>query len=145
MSDRATIRVPLPAGQLDSESAPTITASFEKVYRHLYERLSQSVPIEIMNWRITVSSPLSEVQLQLPRAEHAASEMALKGNRQAYFPELGGYAAIPVYNRYALMPGTRVSGPAIVEERESTMIVGPDSSFRIDEQWNLIVEFQPAL
>ena len=55
------IRVPLPAGQLDSGSVPAITASFEEVYRRLYERLSQSVPIEIINWRVTVSSPSTPV------------------------------------------------------------------------------------
>ena len=66
--------------------------------------------------------------------------MALKGRRKAYFPELGGYSAIPVYDRYHLFPGESFSGPAIVEERESTVIVGPDSGFRIDEQWNLMIE-----
>ena len=41
---------------------------------------------------------------------------------------------------YHLFPGESFSGPAIVEERESTVIVGPDSGFRIDEQWNLMIE-----
>jgi N-methylhydantoinase A len=53
---------------------------------------------------------------------------------------LGGYHDIAVYNRYGLLPGTSFAGPAIVEERESTVIVGPDCRFRIDEQLNLIVE-----
>jgi N-methylhydantoinase A len=53
---------------------------------------------------------------------------------------LGGFHDIPVYNRYGLMPGTTFTGPAIVEERESTVIVGPDCRFRIDEQRNLLVE-----
>ena len=63
-----------------------------------------------------------------------------RDKRQAYFPEWGGYAATPVYNRYALLPGASLSGPAIVEERESTVIIGPDCRFHIDEQRNLIVE-----
>ncbi|HEV2580448.1 MAG TPA: hydantoinase/oxoprolinase family protein, partial [Ktedonobacteraceae bacterium] len=134
------IRVPLPAGELDSGSVSTITASFEEVYRRLYERLSQSVPIEIINWRVTTFSPMPTVRLQLP--EHTADQSARKGSRKAYFPELGGYWDTPVYNRYGLSPGTSFGGPAIVEERESTVIVGPDSRFRIDDQWNLIVEFQ---
>jgi N-methylhydantoinase A len=134
------IRVPLPAGQLDSDSVPALTASFEEVYRRLYERLSQSVPIEIINWRVTASSPMPEVRLQILSAENTAAQATRKGSRQAYFPELGGYRDIPVYNRYGLLPGTSFTGPAIVEERESTVIVGPDSRFRIDEQWNLIVE-----
>jgi len=133
------VRVPLPANQFDSASVSTIVTSFEEVYRRLYERLSPSVPIEIISWRVISSGPKPEVRLQLPQTEKTA-QAALKGRRKAYFPELGGYSAIPVYDRYHLFPGESFSGPAIVEERESTVIVGPDSGFRIDEQWNLMIE-----
>ncbi|HBE29400.1 MAG TPA: methylhydantoinase [Ktedonobacter sp.] len=132
------IHVPLPSGQLDNASIPLLTSSFEEVYRRLYERLSPSVPIEIINWRVTASGPTPEVRIQLPRAEHTAAQEARKGNRKVYFP--GGFRAVPVYDRYHLLPGMSFTGPAIVEERESTVIVGPDSRFRIDEQWNLVVE-----
>ena len=134
------IQVPLPAGRLSSDSVTTIINSFEEVYRRLYERLSQSVPIEIINWRVTSSGPAPRVRLQVARDEQTAAQTARKGSRKAYFPELGGYHDTAVYNRYGLLPATSFSGPAIVEERESTVIVGPDCRFRIDEQRNLIVE-----
>src|SRR5439155_16691050 len=89
------VRVPLPIGQLDSSSASHIIATFEEVYRHLYERLSQSVPLEIINWRVISSSPRPEVNLQVKRAESSTAQAAQKGSRKAYFPELGGYHDIP--------------------------------------------------
>src|SRR5581483_2558923 len=118
-----------------------ITASFEEVYRRLYERLSPSVPLEIINWRVTASSLSPQVRLQLPRAEKKDGQIASKGRRQAYFPELGGFCDVTVYDRYRLLPGIHLPGPAIIEERESTVIVGPESRFSIDEQWNLVIEF----
>ena len=136
------IQVPLPDGRLSGESVSGIVSSFEEVYRRLYERLSQSVPIEIINWRITSSSPAPQVRLQVAGDERTIAQTALKGSREAYFPELGGYAGIPVYDRYGLLPGIGLVGPAIVEERESTVIVGPDCRFRIDEQRNLLVELE---
>ena len=134
------IPVPLPPGQLSSGSISTIVNSFEEVYRRLYERLSPSVPVEIINWRVTTSSPAPRIRLQGVGEQQTAAQTARKGSRKAYFPELGGYHDTPVYNRYGLLPGTSFSGPAIVEEKESTVIVGPDCRFRIDEQRNLIVE-----
>ncbi len=131
------IRVPLPPGQLTGASVQIITATFEEVYQHLYERLSLSVPLEIINWRVIASGPKPEVRLQMPGAEQKSAPNAQKGSRQVYFP--GGYRNIPVYDRYLLSPGTHLTGPAIVEERESTVIVGQDCSFSIDEQWNLII------
>lgn len=134
------IQVALPTGQLSSDSISAIIGSFEEVYRRLYERLSQSMPLEIINWRVTSSSPSPQVRLQVTGDEQTVAQTARKGSRAAYVPELGGFHDIPVYNRYGLMPGTSFTGPAIVEERESTVIVGPDCRFRIDEQRNLLVE-----
>jgi N-methylhydantoinase A len=134
------IQVALPTGQLSSDNISTIINSFEEAYRRLYERLSQSMPLEIINWRVTSSSPSPRVRLQVTGDEQTVAQTARKGSRKAYFPELGGYLDIPVYNRYGLLPGTSFTGPAIVEERESTVIVGPECRFRIDEQRNLLVE-----
>ncbi len=134
------IQVPLPDGQLDAESIPGIVRSFEETYRRLYERLSESVPLEIINWRVVSSSPAPQVHLRTGKNGQSIAATARKGSRRAYFPETGGYVDTPVYDRYALAPGASFSGPAIVEERESTVIVGPDCRFRIDEQLNLIVE-----
>ncbi len=139
------IQVPFPGGRLDSESIPGIVRSFEETYRRLYERLSESVPLEIINWRVISSSPAPQVRLRATGVEQATTSTTRKGTRRAYFPELGGYVDTPVYDRYGLSPGTGFDGPAIVEERESTVIVGPDCRFCIDEQLNLIVELEDDL
>jgi len=139
------IQVPFPGGRLDSESIPGIVRSFEETYRRLYERLSESVPLEIINWRVISSSPAPQVRLRATGVEQATTSTARNGTRRAYFPELGGYVDTPVYDRYGLSPGTGFDGPAIVEERESTVIVGPDCRFRIDEQLNLVVELEDDL
>src|SRR5881409_1956032 len=54
-------RVPL--GALSLQSLPAITASFESAYRALYHRLPQGVPIEALNWRLTVSGPNPRIGL----------------------------------------------------------------------------------
>jgi len=45
-----------------------------------------------------------------------------------------------VYDRYALDVGMEFIGPGIVEERESTLIVGARGKARIDERLNIVVE-----
>ena len=57
----------------------------------------------------------------------------------AYFAEAGGFVETPVYDRYALRPGAGFAGPAIVEERESTAVVGPGGRCRVDDGLALIV------
>jgi N-methylhydantoinase A len=45
-----------------------------------------------------------------------------------------------VYDRYRLAPGDAFAGPAIVEERESTVVLGPDARARVDDALNLIAD-----
>jgi N-methylhydantoinase A len=134
------IRVPLPPGQLDSAHAATLQAAFETVYRELYERLGPAVPLEILNWRVVAAGPRPTVTLQISTPAGSDSQQAYKGERLAYFPEAGGFVSTPIYDRYRLAPGMRFVGPAIVEERESTAIIGPQARCSVDAQHNVVVE-----
>jgi N-methylhydantoinase A len=136
------IRVPLPDGRLDASSAQTLQSAFEQVYHELYERLGPEVPLEILNWRVVSSGPRPHVTLQIPVLADATLPQAQKGERLAYFPEAGGYVPTPIYDRYRLAAGMTFAGPAIVEERESTVIIGPGGRCRIDPQHNLVVELE---
>jgi N-methylhydantoinase A len=49
-------------------------------------------------------------------------------------------ADVTVYDRYKLAPGAAFPGPAIIEERESTLIIGPGAQCRVDANWNLVAD-----
>ncbi|MFH1487655.1 MAG: hydantoinase/oxoprolinase family protein, partial [Pseudomonadota bacterium] len=72
---------------------------------------------------------------QLPRLKKAGNALsdAVKGQRPAYSGIAGDFIPYTVYDRYGLFPGAEFKGPAIIEERESTVIVGEDASVRVDE------------
>ena len=112
------------------------------MYRTLYSRTPLGVPIEALNWRVVVSGPVPRISVAGPRggAASAAAKPTPKGSRQAYFPEARGYVDTAVYDRYALTPGMRFSGPAIIEERESTTVAGPGARVTVDERLTLILE-----
>ena len=123
------VSVRLLNGVLGEQHVPQITAEFEETYRSLYGRKGPDVALEIINWRVVASGPPPETRLQLPRSISEHSK-ARKGQRPAYFPESGGFVETAVYDRYAFEPGTKFDGPAIVEERESTLILGPRGAVR---------------
>ena len=50
---------------------------------------------------------------------------ARKGTRPVWFAEAGGSVETAVYDRYALRAGDTVEGPAVFEENESTLVIGP--------------------
>ena len=133
------VDVQIPPGALSAASLATITESFEAAYRLLYSRTPMGVPLEALNWRAVVSGPAPDLTITAGLAAAAAAPAAKK-HRAAYFAEAGGYVDTPVYDRYRLDPGARLAGPVIVEERESTTVVGPGARLSVDAHRNLVAE-----
>jgi N-methylhydantoinase A len=131
------IRIDLPQGRLGPASLGAIRTNFETVYRSLFGRTGPEVPLEAVSWRVIASGPAPRVSASPPPAVKAAD--ARKGQRLAYFPEWEEHRSVDVYDRYLLAPGTALDGPAIIEERESTTVVGPGARIDVDTARNLVV------
>jgi N-methylhydantoinase A len=135
------VGVKLPEGTLGPDDVGGISAGYRDEYRRLYGREGPDVPLEAITWRVEVSAPRPEILQEETGGDPRAVDEARKGKREIYLPEKDGFAAVPVYDRYRLDPGAAFDGPAVVEERESTVIVGPDSRAEVDEWRNLIVRW----
>jgi N-methylhydantoinase A/oxoprolinase/acetone carboxylase beta subunit len=130
------IPVPLPEGPLGPEHSAALLTAFETAYNALYTEVQEGRAVETLNWRLTVSGPQPQVQLQAPVAGRVTQP---KGERQVYFRD-GGFRLTPVYDRYTLPAGAHLRGPAIVEERECTVVVTPGFSATVDRYANVILQ-----
>ena len=133
------IEVTLPA----TSDAANVFADLGELYGSAYEKaygLRLDEPTEIVNWKVEAVAPTPSIAEGHGGAAVSSAERALKGTRQAYDPRVGGLAAWPVYDRYALAPGAVVKGPALIEERESTCVIGAGDSVTVDAHYNLITE-----
>ena len=136
------VEVDVPAGALGPASLDTLTAAFEAAYRALYSRTPLGVAIEALNWRTVLSGPPPDFSMESstqPATGSGAGD-AIKKRRPAYFAEAAGYVDTPVYDRYRLTPDTRLDGPAIIEERESTTVIGPGARVVVDARLTLIAK-----
>jgi N-methylhydantoinase A len=132
------VTVPLPDGRLGPERLPDIKDYFFKTYQQLFERHITDVPVEAMSWRLAATGPVPNVELNFG-GQPTAQLDPRKGERQVYFPQTG-FAPCTVYSRYSLKPGMELRGPAVIEERESTTVVGPDACVTVDQYLNLILD-----
>ena len=132
------LTVPVPQGTLDAAALGRIRAAFDEIYAARYGYANPSEPVETVTWKLAAVGGAPRVALA--KASAQARDGGLKGRRRAWFPETRGWTECAVYDRYALAPGSRVDGPAIVEERESTSVLPPGTSAAVDEYANLIVE-----
>ena len=135
------ISVEIPDGKLRLEDAERIEDAFWKEYQRLYGRSIENVALEGVTWRVWAQGPIPEFDLKGSRSDPVRKDgTSSKGTRKVYFPEKKATIETGVYDRYRLKPGDRFNGPAIVEERESTVVAGPESNCHIDVHGNLIIE-----
>ncbi len=133
------LTIALPHGKLTARKRQEIQAQFFARYREQYGHVpNANGAIEFVSWRVTVRGPKPDFALK-PIQPNSAPKQARKGTRRAYFGE-HGWIDTPVYDRYALRSGARVRGPAIIEERESTAILPPNSRAQVDAHLNLIIQ-----
>jgi N-methylhydantoinase A len=124
------IAVELPVRDLTTADRSTIRELFEAVYRRLYSRAIPGVEIEILSWVVAVRAP-SEGQLAAPAREQP-TEPKPRSRRPIFDPEVGEFQEVPIYWRSDLVPGARISGPAVIAEDETSTVVSPRFDARID-------------
>ena len=136
------VTVPIPRGRLDAAALARVQASFHEVYAARYGYANPAEPVEVVTWKLSAvgGSP----RIALAKSGASSADVRRKATRRAYFPEARGYTDTPVYDRYELAAGTSLTGPAIVEERESTTVLPPGVTATVDEYANLIAETRPA-
>jgi N-methylhydantoinase A len=132
------VTTPIPGGTLGPDHVGAIRASFLETYQALFGQHVAELPIESISWRLESSGPVPNVELNFGGQPTDQAEPR-KGERRMYFPEIG-FAPCAVYSRYALRPGMELAGPLVVEERESTTVVGPDARVTVDQFLNLIID-----
>ena len=116
---------------------------FFDLYKARYHRLNRDVPVEIVSWQVIVKGPTPTVKLDTVH-EPATGARALKGHRKVFMPEAGKFVNCPIYDRYSLAARARLRGPAVIEEHESTVVLGPDATIEVDQHCNLHVRLGGA-
>jgi N-methylhydantoinase A len=113
-------------------SMATIRELFFRDYARLFGRVPENVPLEVVNFRSVLKGPPPLVNV--PKVSSRASGTNyVKGQRRAYFAEPDGFVDCYVYDRYSLPDGLSFEGPAIVEEVESTTVIGPGQYCRVKD------------
>ncbi|MFD0540312.1 hypothetical protein ACFQY7_47480 [Actinomadura luteofluorescens] len=132
------LTVPIPLDVVRGHDTAGLVEAFETEYRTRFDRVLKDMPAQVISWRLrALSSPVVKtVELATGATAHSTDPV---GSRPAYFAEIGDYTDTPVYRRAALAPGGTVSGPALIEETESTVVVGPSGSVRVDDMGNLVM------
>ena len=76
------------------------------------------------------------------RVQRVPDTETRKGERPVWLSNEQGFAPVPVFDRYALPSGWSVEGPAIIEERESTLVLPRRARCVVARDSSLVVEMR---
>jgi N-methylhydantoinase A len=130
------ITVELGARLPRSAPARHVEDAFHRAYVRLYGRRPPGVEAEVTTWRVRVVGPNPRV-LASARTPTGGTR---RGTRNVWFAETGRFVRTAVFDRSRLAPGTAIRGPAVLEERESTTVIGPGAKGMVDRTGSLLVE-----
>ncbi|HWP76533.1 MAG TPA: hydantoinase/oxoprolinase family protein [Methylomirabilota bacterium] len=136
---RSEVNVPLRRLTLPASSARIIDRDFRAVYRARYGRDVPEVKPEFVNLRVTVRGPGHRGRLRPPVPRREARVSGPSSRRPMFFEPRRGFVDCPAYERAALVKGQRITGPAVVEDRDSTAVVPPRWTATTDHVGNLVL------
>ena len=115
--------IPIDFGPEDADepTAACCLRLFEDAYKALFGRVVDGVDIEVTSWAVKAGTPLPPVA-EIGAAK-AGAEVSVAGTRSLFDPGLGAVVAAAVVARDGLVSGDWLAGPAMITERETTVVV----------------------
>jgi N-methylhydantoinase A/oxoprolinase/acetone carboxylase beta subunit len=113
-----------------------ILGAFHALHERVYGYARAQQPVEFVNFRAVHTYPLPRPVLAPTARATGTLDEARVGERRAWFAP-GGFATAAVYERARLPLGARVTGPAIVEQADTTTVIPPGHTAAVDPSGNL--------
>jgi N-methylhydantoinase A len=135
-----SVEVLLPEGVVDADAAAEIEGLFHRTYEREYTyRLD--APVEFVGAHVVAIAEVGKLEPKaLPRSGRTLGD-ALKGRRSVDYATEGVHEA-EIYVGEMLEPGMGFDGPAIVESRNSTVVVHPGNELAVDDYGNVRIEIR---
>jgi len=131
--------VPVPDGDLDAQAMETVARQFHDRHEKRYGHAYPEEPVELVTVRLRARGLVDEPDLRSESVGGTVAD-AVTETREVVYD--GRARETRVYERDAVPTEADFDGPAIVEGRESTVVVHPDQRVRVDEYGNLHVEVE---
>ncbi|MBW1804273.1 MAG: hydantoinase/oxoprolinase family protein, partial [Deltaproteobacteria bacterium] len=132
------VEVSWPGGPITMEAIKAGMAHFHRRHEDLYGFSDENYPLEVFGFGLKAIGKLPKLTLkEIPNGGEDPSS-ALKGEREAYFEETGGFAKTRIYDGEKMLQGNILDGPCIVEERMTNVVIPPGFRMQIDQYGNYV-------
>ena len=137
-----TVAVPLEVtvqgGHVIAPDRCQIDAAFDAAYHATYGRVLKTGLRRVINLRSAVIGHRPKFDLRALAPEGGTIEAARRGTRQVHFGD--SWYETTLYDRLSLPVGAEIDGPTILTQPDTTVLVEPGLTARVDDFGNTILE-----
>jgi N-methylhydantoinase A len=137
------LTVPLRDGPVDDRVLDEAIAHFHDLYADEFKYAMTGTPVESKSVRVVGTGRTQKPEFAREERTGTAAE-ALVGSRPVYFGN-EGFVETQLYDRDRLFPDAQLSGPAVIQQYDTTTIVPPGAALWVDEYRNLLITTGEAL
>ena len=116
------LMIPIPPQPIDQITLQKIAEAFHSRHLQAYGHDNRSESVKIVNVRVAAIGMIPPLIIQDISAD--VGKDAVKSRRRLWFHETGEVDA-PIYDRRRMSLGLEITGPAVIESLESTILVPP--------------------
>lgn len=142
------LRVQAPDGEIDTEWVQKVAQGFHELHGRMYSQRFDDKPVQLVNVRVTGIGAVPPIRLpKIPNGGPDATPALVATTQTLMWTDDAGdpsWVDTPVYSRELLEAGNTFPGPAIVEQFDSTTIVGIGQKATVDELGHIIIERSQA-
>jgi N-methylhydantoinase A len=132
--------VPVPEGGITAATLDRLAEGFAEAHKRMYGFIAEGEPVQLVTYRVEAIGQVRKAAFQKRQEVGPDASAAIIGKRDVWLPEAGGFVSCPVYDRDRLDAGNRITGPAIVEQMDTTTVILPGMVARVEPYLNLILE-----
>ncbi|MDA1035547.1 MAG: hydantoinase/oxoprolinase family protein [Chloroflexi bacterium] len=132
----------IPLGESSDISAEGVAAlrkRFDETHDRMFGHDAPDEDAEAVNFRLRASALVKKAELRKRDKATKPVETARTGERPVCFDSAVGMVPCAIYERELLGPGHQISGPAIVEQLDSTTVVYPGQRAVVDDYLNIVI------
>ncbi|WOH63699.1 hydantoinase/oxoprolinase family protein [Bradyrhizobium sp. BWA-3-5] len=137
----ANLSISFPWRSVSPAFATELDAAFRKAYETNYGGVLPAGSLEVVTWRI-VGATRQDIKRFVWPDSAKSSEASPKARRAIFCTQADKMADVPVYDRYALGGGTRLRGPLILEESESTIVVPIEADVEVLNDLSVLIHLK---
>ena len=136
------LTVPVQEEDFDDGNLPDLVARFRREHERVYGYAPEG-PVQLVTYRVTARARIAGSVTATGTRDLEQKNLPRAATRRVHFHECGGFVDCPVHDRTRLPSGMALGGPAILEQMDTTTVVLPGQTARVEADGNLVLTFDP--